>query len=173
MANVFQEALTSEAQDISTTSIPYDDLKSTSRHPTAQSQPIVLGFSLPPYYLSCTASSKVVVDVFCQLVSFVRDHEACDKYTTGRSISMNHALVEVCDSSSISSFHAYLNPKTFRVLERRWAEDGHINQDLLRSLGPSMCAELIKVGFYRSICIPGNTPLGSIGIVSGTPHRLL
>ena len=106
-----------------------------------------------------------MVNVFCQLVSFVRDREAWDNYATRRSTSTDHALVEVRNSSSISSFHTYLDPKAFRDLERLWTGDEHRNRDLLKSLGPSMCAELVKVSFCRSISIPGNTILGTIGIV--------
>lgn len=107
-----------------------------------------------------------MVNVFCQLVSFVRDHKAWDNYATSRSISADHALAEVRDCSLTSSFHAYLDPKTFRELERRWTGDEHLNRDLLGSHGPSMCAELVKVSFCRSICILDNTLLGTIGIVS-------
>ena len=107
-----------------------------------------------------------MVNVFCQLVSFVRDHKAWDNYATSRSISADHALAEVRDPSLTSSFHAYLDPKTFRGLEKRWTGDQHLDQDLLRSLGPSMCAKLVKVSFCLSIHILGNTLLGTIGIVS-------
>lgn len=90
VASAFQEALTTEAQDISTVSIPYDDLES----------PILLGFSLPSHYFSYTAKVKIVVNVFRQLVSFVRDHEAWDKYTTW-STSTDYALAQVRDPSLI------------------------------------------------------------------------
>ena len=100
VASAFQEALTTEAQDISTVSIPYDDLESFSRYPTVHPQPILLGFSLPSHYFSYTAKVKIVVNVFRQLVSFVRDHEAWDKYTTW-STSTDYALAQVRDPSLI------------------------------------------------------------------------
>ena len=99
LAGIFQEALASEAQNISTDSMPYDDLESISRYPTIKSQPIILGFSLPPYYFSCTASTKFVVDVFCQLVSFVDDNQAWGKYVTQPTPVDNFlALASVRDS---------------------------------------------------------------------------
>ena len=91
VSGIFQEKLASEAQDISTASIPYDDLESISRYPTIDSQPIIVGFSLPPYYFSCTASTKFVVDVFCHLVSFVHDNQAWDQYVT-RSASIDSLI---------------------------------------------------------------------------------
>jgi len=80
VAGIFQEALASEAQEIPSVSMPYEDLESISRYPTIGSRPIVLGFSLPPYYFSCTSSTKFVVNLFCQLVSFVHDNQAWDRY---------------------------------------------------------------------------------------------
>jgi len=97
VAGIFQEKLASEAQNISTASIPYDDPESISRYPTIDSQPIVLGFSLPPYYFSCTASTKFVVNVFCQLVSFVHDNQAWDQYVT-RPTRVGYSLAPVRDS---------------------------------------------------------------------------
>ena len=97
LAGIFQEALASEAQNISTASMPYVDPESISRYPSIKSQPIVLGFSLPPYHFSCTASTKFVVDVFCQLVSFVGDNRAWGEYVN-RSIPANYFLAPVCDS---------------------------------------------------------------------------
>lgn len=88
----FQETLASEARDISTEAIPYNDLCSTARYPTIEPQRILLGFSLPPYHFSYTASTKYVVDVFCQLVSFVHDHQAWDDYVFSTNY---HALVPV------------------------------------------------------------------------------
>ena len=112
LAGTFQETLVSEAQDISTDSIPYDDLlESVSRHPTIDSQPIIFGFSLPPSYFSYTASTKCVVDVFCQLVSFVCDHQAWGHYPLQPPPS-DYSLVSVCDSSPSSSFRTYLDERS-------------------------------------------------------------
>ena len=97
LAGIFQEALASEAQNISTDSMPYDDPESISRYPTIKSQPIIMGFSLPPYYFSCTASTKFVVDLFCQLVSFVGDNQAWGEYVS-RSTPVDYSLAPVCDS---------------------------------------------------------------------------
>jgi len=105
VANSFHEALESEAQDIPTVSIPYEDLETISRYPNIQSQPIILGFSLPPHYLSYTMSTRVVVNVFCQLVSFVHDQQAWEEYAT-RSTSRDYTLAPVRDFSSISSLRA-------------------------------------------------------------------
>ena len=102
LAGIFQEALASEAQNISTASMPYDDPESISQYPTVKSQPIVLGFSLPPYYLSCTASTKFVVDVFCQLVFFVHDNRAWDDYYN----LVDYSLATVRDSCRSSSLFA-------------------------------------------------------------------
>ena len=166
-AGAFQETLASEAQSISTESMPYDDLESTSRYPTIKSQPILLGFSLPPYYFSYTASAKFVVDVFCQLVSFVHDHQAWDHYVTG-SISTDYsALVSVRVSSPISSFCADLDVKIFRDLERSLTRDENLNRDLLRSLGAPICADLVKVSRAPVILYVFMVHhLGAIGIVS-------
>ena len=98
VANAFHDVLASEAQKISTASIPYEDLESI---PNTQSQPIVLGFSLPPYNFSCTASTRLVINVFYQLVSFVHDHAAWDNYAN-QSSSPDYTLARVRDSSPIS-----------------------------------------------------------------------
>jgi hypothetical protein len=103
IAGVFHGALASEAQDIPTHSTPYVDLDSPLRYPTVQSQPIIFGFSLPPRYLSCTTSSNVVVNAFCQLVSFIRDCQAWDKYITG-STPTDNARGRVSDSPKSSLF---------------------------------------------------------------------
>jgi len=102
IAGLFHAALMSEAQDIPTASTPYVDLESISRYPTIQSQPIILGFSLPPRYLSSTTSTSTVVNVFSQLVSFVRDCQAWDKYITGYS-PIDNVRARVRDSSSTFS----------------------------------------------------------------------
>jgi len=52
-----------------------------------------------------------------------------------------------------------------RNFERSWTRDGD-NRDLLRDLGKSMCADLVKVSTYHSMHIFGNIILGSISIVS-------
>jgi len=104
LAGIFQDKLASEAQNISTTSITYDDLECTSRYPTIDSQPIVVGFSLPPYYFSCTASTKFVVNVFCQLVSFVHDNRAWHQYIARDPVG--YSLAPVCDSWRFSSLLA-------------------------------------------------------------------
>ena len=96
LAGIFQEALASEAQNISTASMPYDDPESISRYPTIKSQPIILGFSLPAYYFSCTASTRFLVNVFSQLVSFVDDNQAWNEYVT-RPAPVDHSLAPVCD----------------------------------------------------------------------------
>lgn len=101
IAGPLHGALMSEAQDIPTTSTPYVDLEWISRHPTVQSQPIILGFSLPPRYLSCTASCSVVVNVFSHLVSFIRDCQAWDKYIYTPT---DNTRIRVRDSSPRSSF---------------------------------------------------------------------
>lgn len=148
----------SEAQDISIESIPYDDLESVSRYPTIQPQPqpIILGFSLPPYYFSCTASTNVVVNVFCQLVSFIYETEAWDEYITKST--------PVYDPSPFPS-SIY---RTFRELERSWTRDEGVNRDLLRNHGPSMCADLVKVSVlpFHTLRIHSNTHLDFIGILS-------
>jgi hypothetical protein len=97
LAGIFQNKLASEAQNISTASITYHDLESISQYPTIDSQPIVVGFSLPPYYFSSTASAKFVVDVFCQLVSFVHDNQAWGQYID-RATTVGRSLSPVCDS---------------------------------------------------------------------------
>ena len=97
LAGIFQEALASEAQNISTASMPYDDLESISQYPTIKSQPIIMGFSLPPYHFSCTASTKFVVNVFCQLVSFVDDNRAWSEYVT-QPTPEDYSLARVRDS---------------------------------------------------------------------------
>jgi hypothetical protein len=97
LAGIFQNKLASEAQDISTASITYDDLESISQYPTIDSQPIVVGFSLPPYYFSGTASTKFVVNVFCQLVSFVRDDQAWRQYII-RTTRVGRSPTQVRDS---------------------------------------------------------------------------
>jgi hypothetical protein len=105
VAGIFHEALASEVQDISTVSMPYDDLESISLYPTVESQPIILGFSLPPYYFSYTASTKFVVNVFCQLVSFVHNNQEWDTYVT-RPTPVNYSLAPVRDSRQFSSLLA-------------------------------------------------------------------
>ena len=105
VAGIFQKKVASEAQNISTASIPYNDLESISRYPTFESQPIVVGFSLPPYYFSCTASTKFVVNVFCQLVSFVHENQALDQYIA-RPTPVDYSLAPVRDPWRFSSLLA-------------------------------------------------------------------
>ena len=62
--------------------------------------------SLPPRYLSCTASTSVVVNALCQLVSFVRDCKAWDKYITG-STPIDMTRTRVRDSSSTLSSRSF------------------------------------------------------------------
>jgi hypothetical protein len=88
LAGIFQNKLASEAQDISTASITYRDLESISQYPVIDSQPILVGFSLPPYYFSSTVSTKFVVNLFCQLVSFVHDNQAWDQYISPLRLSL-------------------------------------------------------------------------------------
>jgi len=105
LAGIFQDKLASEAQTISTASITYDDLDSISHYRAIDSQPIVVGFSLPPYYFSCTASTKFVVNVFCQLVSFVHDNRAWHQYIA-RDTPEGFSLAPVRDSWWFSSLLA-------------------------------------------------------------------
>ena len=114
-----------------------------------------------------------MVDVFCQLVSFVHDHQAWDHYVTEPIVTDYSAFVTVRGPSPFLLLCAYLDMKTFRDLERSLTRDEDLNRDLLRSLGPSICAGLVKVGTRNSVCVHGNTLLGAIGIVSRTPYRLL
>ena len=111
LAGAFQETLVSEAQDISTYSMPYNDLELVSQDSTIHSQLIIYGFSLPPYYCSYTASTKFVVDVFCQLVSFVCDHQGWYNFLT-EVPPTDYSLVPVCDSSPSSSFRTYLDGRS-------------------------------------------------------------
>jgi len=85
-----------EAQEIPTSSMQYVDLELNARYPNIQFQPIIMGFALPPPYLSSTASTGIVVGVFCQLVSFIRDCQAWDKYIVGSTPTEN-ARVRVRD----------------------------------------------------------------------------
>ena len=105
LAGIFQKELAFEAQNISTASIPYDDLEPISRYPTIDSQPIVLGFSLSPYYFSCTASTRFVVNVFRQLVDFVHDNQGWDQYVALTTL-VDHSLAPVRDSWRFSSLLA-------------------------------------------------------------------
>jgi len=165
LAGIFQDKLASEAQNISTASITYDDLESISRYPTIDSQPILVGFSLPPYYFSCTASTKFVVNVFCQLVTFVHDNRAWHEYIA-EAPPVGYSLAPVCDSWRFSSYSFNMCAKTFRELERSWTGDEAIDEAILRSLGPSTCADLVKVSPCHAMRIHDNIPLDSIGIVS-------
>ena len=171
VASIFQEKLSSEAQNVSTASIPYDDPESISRYPTIDSQPIVLGFSLPPYYFSCTSSTNFVVNVFRQLVEFVHDNQGWDQYID-RPTPVDYSLAPVRDSWGFSYLSFNLYAKTFRELERFWTRDEALNRKFLRSLGTAMCADLVKVSPCQGLCIRSNIVLESIGIVSRTPHRL-
>ena len=116
IAGLFHGSLMSEAQDIPTFSTPYVDLESLSRYPNILSQPIILGFSLPPPYLSSTASTGIVVSVFCQLVSFIRDCQAWDKYITGSTPTEN-ARVRVRDPLITSSFTLIWIHRDFAILK--------------------------------------------------------
>jgi len=149
LAGIFQNKLASEAQNLSTASITYHDLESISRCPTIDSQPIVAGFSLPPYYFSCTASTKFVVNVFCQLVSFVHDNRAWRQYIDWATL-VGDAYATL-DGFLLYSLNSYA--KTFRELERSWTGDQAINRDTLRSLGTSTCAGLVMVSPCHAIQI--------------------
>jgi hypothetical protein len=77
IAGTLHRTLTLEAQELSTTSTRYFDPK--SEYPTAP-HPIIYGFSLPASYFSQTPSTKIVVKVFSQMVSYVREHQAWGAY---------------------------------------------------------------------------------------------
>jgi hypothetical protein len=77
IAGILHETLTLEAQENSTTSMRYFDPE--SEYPTSP-HPIICGFSLPSIYFSQTPSTEIVVKVFCQMVSCVREHQAWDAY---------------------------------------------------------------------------------------------
>ena len=112
-----------------------------------------------------------MVDVFCQLVTFVHDNRAWRQYFVGAP-PVGHSLAPVCDSWRFSSYSFNLYAKTFRELERSWTGDEAINGAILRSLGPSTCADLVKVSPCHAMQTHGNISLGSIGIVSRTAHLL-
>jgi hypothetical protein len=65
-----------------------------------------------------------------------------------------------------------LYAKTFHELERSWTGDEALNRKFLRSLGASMCADLVKVSPCHALCIHSNILLDSLGIVSRTSHKL-
>ena len=58
-----------------------------------------------------------------------------------------------CVTPTNNLFHAHLNTQQLCDLERSWTRSEDRNRELLRSLGPSVCADLIKVGFYHSRAI--------------------
>ena len=135
VSGIFQEKLASEAQDISTASIPYDDLEAIPRYPTIDSQPIIVGFSLPPYYFSCTASTKLVVDVFCQLVSFVHDNQAWDLYVNRRT-PVYYSLTPVRDSWRFLPYSRYC-----------------VRRPSVKSKGPGLGTKLsTKTSSVHSVC---------------------
>ena len=93
IACILHEALTSESQELSTTSMQYVDLE--AKHPSAR-HPIIYGFSLPPSYFSRTPSTDIVVNVFRQMVSCVRDHQAWIEYMNLTSDHCTQARVRDC-----------------------------------------------------------------------------
>ena len=148
IAGILHEALTSEAQDISITSMQY--VEPESEYSISQPYPIVYGFSLPPRYFSRTPSTDIVVKIFCQMVSCVCDHQAWDEYVTGLTLSDNmHARVRDC--SQKFSFPDNLDTQQLCELEKSWTKDEASDQKLVSSLGPSTCANLIKVGSLHTI----------------------
>ncbi len=99
----------------------------------------------------------MVVNVFCQLVSFIQETEAWDEY-----ITKSTPVTPIHDFSPFPS-SIY---KTFRELERSWTRDEGVNRDLFRNHGPSMCADLVKVSILSFQRIHNNIHLDSIGIVA-------
>lgn len=139
---ILHESLTSEAQGISTTSIQYVDPE--SEYPTPWPQPIIYGFWLPPRYFSRTPSTDIVVKLFCQMVSYVGVHQAwheyeCINWSTTSPARVRHFL-------RVFPFPANSDIQWFSDLERSWTGDEVQDQQLFSSLGPSTCANLIKVG---------------------------
>ena len=122
------EVLTSEAQEIPT--------------PISQPYPIVYGFSLPPRYFPRSPSTDIVVKMFCQMVSCVCDHQAWDEYVTASIPSDN---MQVVHYSQNFTFPANLDTQRLRELERSWTKNEKSDRALVSSLGPSMCANLVKV----------------------------
>ena len=136
IAGRLHETLTSEAQEIST--------------PISQPYPIVYGFSLPPRYFSRTPSTDIVVKMFCQMVSCVCDHQAWDEYVTA-SIPSDNMHAQVLHYSQNYTFPANLDKQRLRELERFWTRNEESDRALVSSLGPSMCANLVKVRRLRTI----------------------
>ena len=143
IAGLLHEALTSEAQELSILSMQYVEPESES--PISQPYPIIYGFSLPPRYFSRTPSTDIVVKMFCQMVSCVCDHQAWDEYVTVSVPSENaHPRVRHCSQNS--TFPANLDTQRFCELENSWSGNEESDRALISSLGPSTCANLIKVG---------------------------
>jgi len=142
IAGTIHGTLTSEAQEISTISLQYVD----PEYPTAGPHPIIYGFSLPAAYFSRTPSTEIVVKVFCQMVSYVCDHQVWDDYVRGSTSSDGNIRARVRDCLGVFSFFTNSGAQQFCDLERSWT--GHEARDraLFSLLGPSMCANLIKVG---------------------------
>jgi hypothetical protein len=149
IASMLHETLISEAEDISTTSMQYVDPE--SKDLTSQAHPIIYGFSLPPRYFSRTPSTSIVVKVFCQIVSSVREHQAWDEYISGSTPSDN-ANAQVRDCSWVSLPLPISTHKRFCDLERSWTGNKARDQTLFSSLGPSTCANLIKVRSRHITC---------------------
>ena len=142
IACILQETLTSESEEFSITSMQYVDPEakgSTIRHP------IIYGFSLPSPYLSRTPSTDIVVKVFRQMVSCVRDHQAWTEYMNDQTLSNHCTQARVRDHSQVL-FPYRFRTQRFRDLERSWTGNEIRDRELFTSLGPSTCANLIKVG---------------------------
>jgi len=145
IAGTLHERLTSEAQDISTTSVQYVDPE--SEYPTPRPQPIIYGFSLPPRYFSRTPSTDIVVNAFRQMVSCVRIHQAWNEYEYINWPTPSPARVR--DYSQVLPFPTNVDIQRFCDLERSWTGNEVHDQQLFYSLGPSTCANLIKVGTWN------------------------
>ena len=155
IAGIIHGTLASEAQEISTISMQYID----PEYPTARLHPIIYGFSLPPAYFSRTPSTDIVVKVFCQMVSYVCDQQAWNEYSIPSDCNI---LARVRD---FLLFLPNLNTRQFYDLERSWTGDKARDQALFSSLGPSRCANLIKVGYQCTTNIKFNIIIGTAGVI--------
>ena len=99
------------------------------------------------------------------MVSYVRGHQAGDEYVHGSTSSDGNIRARVRDCLRVFSFLTNLGAQQFCDLERTWTGHEARDQALFSSLGPSTCANLIKVCPWHTTRLKTNVVIGTAGVI--------
>src|SRR5260221_10312370 len=87
--------LISEAEAIPINSFDYSNLEFYPPDTVSPAQRIIFGFSLPRSYFSRTPSADTVVNVFCNMVTYINNQRAWNMYLDRDSTDDRDILVKV------------------------------------------------------------------------------